>query len=211
MSHHDLSHLNQGPLQDGWQQVQDDEALLLYAICRVHGVRRVIEFGGCQGYSARNFVAAVDYEPGGTVYSVDIVVVPTVAPNHVCINKSAADVTPEDFHSQPADLVFFDCHDYHASRTAFDRLVAAGIITDDTLLALHDTGTFDDQRWPWFYPLVGGGYGNHYAERRLACDFRDYGYQRITFHTKRPIGPMRGRYGLTVCAKPQPMPYEIAV
>ena len=57
MAVYDLSHLTQETHHPGGA-IQDDEALLLFAMIRVMHLRRVLEIGGLDGYSARNFLAA---------------------------------------------------------------------------------------------------------------------------------------------------------
>lgn len=47
---YDLSHLTQPDHQRVMTPIQDDEALFLYALCRVTQARLVVEFGGGEGY-----------------------------------------------------------------------------------------------------------------------------------------------------------------
>jgi len=57
---HDLAHIGwQGRKQDVVGPLQDDEALLLFALSRALGVNRVLEIGSLNGDSARNFLSAV--------------------------------------------------------------------------------------------------------------------------------------------------------
>jgi hypothetical protein len=63
---------------------------------------------------------------------------------------------PEDVGSAPLDLVFFDAHVYVAQMDAFLRLSRAGIITDETVIGLHDTNLHPTQPAPWAYPVEGG-------------------------------------------------------
>src|SRR5436305_2721839 len=135
---YDLSHLTQPDDQLLFGPVQDDEALLLFAMVRVMRLYRILEVGGLGGYSARNFLRAVGDR--GKVYTVDINPVPSLAPNHVTLQKSCAQVTATDLNGEALDLVFFDCHVYDAQMELFAGLRAAGTITEGTLLALHDTG-----------------------------------------------------------------------
>src|SRR5947208_2964881 len=86
---YDLSHLVQDAAQAVVGPIQDDEALLLYSICRVTCAARVAEFGGQSGYSARNFVAAISGKPGAALYTVDMSPVPLVSPIHRFIHKAA--------------------------------------------------------------------------------------------------------------------------
>jgi predicted O-methyltransferase YrrM len=61
---YDLSHLTQPSHQNVSGPIQDDEALLLFALIRVMCMRRVLEVGGLFGYSATNFIQAVGPEAG---------------------------------------------------------------------------------------------------------------------------------------------------
>jgi predicted O-methyltransferase YrrM len=65
MATFDLSHLVQPRSQAVGGPIQDDEALLLYAIVRVMRLRTILEIGGLDGYSARNFLKAVGKFKGG--------------------------------------------------------------------------------------------------------------------------------------------------
>lgn len=49
--------------------LQDDEALLLYAVVRGMRLSRILEVGGLDGYSARNFLQAME-PTQGMVYTV---------------------------------------------------------------------------------------------------------------------------------------------
>lgn len=126
---YNLEHLVQEPSQAVFGPIQDDEALLLSAVCRVACAARIAEFGGESVYSARNFLAAVDGSPEGKVYTVDSGPVPVLAPNHRFIRKFAKDVVLEDFDRQPLDLVFFDCHDFAQQLEAFLVLARGGVVT----------------------------------------------------------------------------------
>lgn len=55
----DLSHLTQPADEAVVGPVQDSEALLLYALVRVTLARKIVEVGGLDGYSARNFLRAM--------------------------------------------------------------------------------------------------------------------------------------------------------
>lgn len=195
---YDLDHLTQPPSQEVCGPIQDDEALLLFAVCRVCCAKRIAEFGGQSGYSARNFLAAVRGFPDAAVYTVDPAAVPQLGPEHRLVVKIARDVTSEDFDRRPLDLVFFDCHDYHQQLAAFHRLADSGIITRATMLALHDTGTHPALFVPWAYS-GDSGYIHQPAERALANAFQDLGYECVSFHAPEPPPPLRYRHGLTLC------------
>ncbi|GAB4815706.1 hypothetical protein N2152v2_002752 [Parachlorella kessleri] len=71
---------------------------------------RVLEVGGLAGYSATNFLKALE-PTSGVVYTVDINPVPVVdSTRHKPIMKNAALLTVADVDSKPLDLIFFDAH-----------------------------------------------------------------------------------------------------
>src|SRR5262249_42625318 len=178
---YELSHLVQDPTQAVFGPIQDDEALLLFAVCRVTCARRVAEFGGESGYSARNFLAAVGGLPGAAVYTVDAEPVPVLSPAHKFVHKLAKDVVPEDFDARPLDLVFFDCHDFAQQMRAFRTLSEGSVITRATLVAVHDTGPHPEKLVPWAY-RGEGGYLHRPEERAMVTALQDLGYECISFH-----------------------------
>ena len=184
MARYDLKHLKQPAKQLGGGAIQDDEALFLYSIVVGMRLKRILEIGGLKGYSATNFLAAVG--PQGTVYTCDVNDVDKVRPNHIIIKKSAADLAPEDFDGIPLELVFFDCHVLSAQMKAFNTLTKAGIITDKTVLALHDTNTFPNNREilpPDAYAVNDGTFVHQPVERIMVNDFVDMGYSPFLLHT----------------------------
>lgn len=84
-------------------------------------------------------MAALQYKENSVVYTVDINPVESQSANHICIQKDARLLISDDVDNKPLDLVFFDCHEFDVHVHMFIRLKDAGIITDKTVLALHDT------------------------------------------------------------------------
>jgi SAM-dependent methyltransferase len=183
MANFDLSHLVQPPSQAVLGPIQDDEALLLFALIRVMRLRTVLEIGALGGYSAANFLKAVGAD--GAVFSCDVNPVATLAPNHRVIIKNARLLDKNDFDDVRLDLVFFDCHNYQVQMELFVSLRRAGVIVDRTILALHDTNLHPRQMLPWAYPVTGEdvGFVHQPAERRMVNDFKRMGYDAICFHT----------------------------
>jgi hypothetical protein len=195
---YDLSHLTQPPDQYVCGPIQDDEALLLFALIRVMRIRRVLEIGGLSGYSAANFVRAVGSL--GVVYTIDINPVRQVAPNHVPIVMDATKATPSVFGNEPLDLIFFDCHVFDAQMTLLSRLAGGGMVADRTVLALHDTNLHpNNENAPWSYQ-VEGGWVHQPVERRMVNELRTLGYDAIALDTEpRAHGPdLPVRHGLTI-------------
>ena len=106
--------------------IQDDEALLLFALVQASHVRRVLEIGGRLGDSAYNFVQGLHRKNGSRVYSVDTARVPRVygtTANHTPIQKDARALVLADVDNEPIDLLFLDCHDFLATRASLTRLL----------------------------------------------------------------------------------------
>lgn len=194
-----LDHLTQSEGQrDAGKAIQDDEALFLYAIVRGLRIKTILEFGGLHGYSAKNFIEAAG--PGGILFTCDLEPVDKMGENHICIQKDAALITPQDVDNKLLELIFFDCHSFAAQMAAFHALRSAGLIADRTILALHDTNTAPTKLRDRYYELPGGGFIHEPAERRMVNEFVKMGYHAFMFHTDpskhSPDFPMRK--GITV-------------
>jgi hypothetical protein len=200
---HNLAHLVQPEPQEVWGPIQDDEALLLFALIRTVRMRRILEVGGLHGYSATNFLAAMG---GGEVYTIDLNPVPSVGPGHTTIQKDIAHVTAADLCGRAVDLVFFDCHVFEAQIAAFRNLRAQHIITDATYVAIHDTGLHPRQFASTSY-AVSGGWVHQPSERQMVNELHRMGYDAISFHTTADAhGPhLPFRHGLTLLRMFRPL------
>lgn len=211
MARYNLNHLTQPEEQNVPGPIQDDEALLLFALIRVTRIKRVLELGSFPGYSAKNFCEALGGE--GKVYSADWGVdgvTPQVADNHKVIAKNVADVTADDVDNEPLDLVFFDCHAYEAELCVFQNLRRAGIITDKTIFVFHDTNLLpseDALGYPNISYEVKGGWVFCPPERQLVNDFKDMGYDILNLGTDKDVhGPrLPYRCGLSIARKFTPL------
>jgi predicted O-methyltransferase YrrM len=201
MVRYDLSHLTQDDTQRVLGPIQDDEALFLYALIRGNRMSRVLELGGLTGYSASNFLAALGCR--GMLYTVDVNPVPVLASNHIVIVKNALDLESTDVGSQPLDLVFFDCHDM-VQMQVFERFLELGLITDETVLALHDTNLHYPPFQVWG-PFVAaeGGFAHQPVEREMVNLLRARGYDCFSIRTtkERHSEAFPFRHGLTVCQR----------
>lgn len=208
---YNLQHLTQDDSQSKPGAIQDDEALLLFALIKVTRIKRIVEFGGIWGNSARNFCEAIGDE--GAVYTVDWGVegiTPIQGNHHKVITKNCADVTPEDLDNIPVDLVFFDCHAYEAELCGFQTLRRAGIITDKTIFVFHDTNLLpseDALGYPNISYEVKDGWVFCPPERQLVNDFKSMGYDIINLHTNREVHSMSFPYrcGLSIARKFVPL------
>ena len=208
----DMQHLGwQGREQAVLGPIQDDEALLLYAMIRTTQVRRVAEIGGYQGFSAQNFMAALRNKgPNATLYTFDVNAVPQQravgsGPRHIPVVKDARDVNASDLHHAPLDLLFLDCHDFSATTALLARLLGQTMLAHDAYVALHDTGLHPIPVFEGSRPIVGNErlWIHQAAERKIADwlihnDFRGH-WQRISFHDDwAATAPLRYRHGLTL-------------
>jgi hypothetical protein len=209
MVKYNLDHLTQPAAQNVAGPIQDDEALFLYSIIRGSRLSRILEIGGLGGYSARNFLRALNYGKPGTLYTCDLNPVPKLADNHKVIIKNALDLNNEDLDNAPLDLIFFDCHNMIQMKI-YNNFLNSGIINDKTILALHDTNLH--YPFPGFQP--GGiyikqenGYAHQPVERKMVNLFKDMGYdifQISTDQTKHDAS-FPFRHGLTVCKMFRPL------
>lgn len=191
MVKYNLDHLVQPDAQMVCGPIQDDEALLLYALVKTMRMKRILEVGGLDGYSARNFLASM--EEGGTLHTVDVNPVRKLSKNHHVINKDIIDVTADDMPKRPLDMVFFDCH-HPGQMVLYHRLLAAGTINRSTFIALHDTAVHYDHRGrPRVHQLV---------EREMTVAFGKMGYQVLCLNPKKENmdGSIPFRHGLSLCA-----------
>lgn len=202
MVNYNLDHLTQPDNQRVLGPIQDDEALFLYSIVRGMRLNRVLEFGGLSGYSATNFLRAMD-KVDGILYTVDLNPVPVRGPNHKVIVKNALNMTAADVDSKPLDLVFFDCHDM-VQMDIYHRFVEQGIINDATVLALHDTNLHYAPYNVWG-PFVAteGGYAHQPVERRMVNAFKDMDYNVFLLHTTKDkhSADFPFRHGVAICQK----------
>lgn len=187
----DLSHLTQ-PNRFVFGPVQDEEALLLYALVRCLGARRVLEVGGLDGYSARNFLAA-----GAEVWTVDINPVPVQSPKHTVIRSNIDSV---GLRSLPVfDLVFYDAHALE-QQYAFHRMAQeVGVISDETTVVVHDTGLHKQNHSGWA-PPCRGKFAHQHAERLFVERLAAEGWQRVHVHDDEADEP---RHGLTILQLPR--------
>lgn len=213
MVNYDLDHLTQPDHQRVVGPIQDDEALFLYSIIRGMRLSRILEFGGLDGYSARNFIKAAESIPYNNenykVYTVDIQKVPSQGDetHHKVITKDAKDLTNEDLDNKPIEFVFFDCHDM-SQLNVYYLLKSKNIITDETVIGLHDTNL----HFPQFTGKFMTGkpdepYPHQSVERIMVNTFKSLGYDCFSLHTthEKHSREFPCRHGVTICQKFKPM------
>lgn len=199
---YDLTHLTQSESQEVIGPIQDDEALFLYSIVRGMRLSRILEVGGLRGYSAVNFLKALEKSKKAVLYTVDLNKVRKISENHKVITKDIRDLTREDLDNEPIDLIFFDCHNFDAQILAYKRLLRKGLITDRTILALHDTNLHPRKYTESSYK-ISSGYVHQKAERMMVNYFKKLGYDVFSLHTDMKIHDSKFpfRHGISICSK----------
>lgn len=191
MTKYNLEHLTQNT-QEVIGPIQDDEALLLYALIKCTRAATIFEAGGFQGYSARNFLAALGKQ-GGVVYSADICPQVKLAPNHIVLHGCVSLI---DVNALPRlDFVFYDCHAYAETLTFHDNAVAAGIIDSGTMIAVHDTGLHPYLIHPISSEIVPGCWMHVDTERRIVNALVERGWHAVCVHADGRTPP---RHGVTL-------------
>ena len=212
---YDISHLTQetdvvfGP-------IQDDEALFLYSLIKICGIKYIIEVGGLHGYSSLNFLQALADE--GRLITVD----PNFTDqnkllqksNFTLISKNIQDVDVCQIPVPRIDCIFFDCHDVEVEYEFLIKAISCGLVSDNTIVIIHDTGTHPDTEIP--YPgqiflndkSLNGNYG--FSNKALMKDMElvnkiieELGYSALHLHINNldlPKG-VSFRHGLTILNK----------
>lgn len=197
---YDLSHLTQPREQKLLGPIQDDEALFLYAIVRGLRFSSVLEIGGLRGYSARNFLQAMK-PTQGIMYTVDIQEVPPVHPTrHKTILKDVRTLEAADVDNKPVDLIFFDAHLVEPQMEMFDRLEGAGLISNSTVLAFHDTHLWPYAAADWAIKTPDG-FMHRSAERDMVTIFKQRGWDAFMLHPTfgaMKAGGLAFRHGMVV-------------
>lgn len=203
MVYYDLTHLIQQENQNVSGPIQDDEALFIYSIIRGCRLERILEIGGLNGYSGKNFLQALSYSNKGILYTCDINDVPKLGENHKVIVKNALDLSKDDLDNKTLDLVFFDCHDI-IQLNIYEKLLKNNIIDDKTILALHDTNLhYSPYQHCGKYISADDGYAHQQVERHMVNIFKEKGYDIFSISTDatKHNADFPVRHGITVCKK----------
>jgi hypothetical protein len=123
----------------------------------------------------------------------------------VTICRDAGEITEIDVGEKPLDLVFFDCHAYAAQMEVHRRLSQSGIITDRTVLVLHDNNLLPS-RFVASYP-VEDGWRHIEVEPRMVNEFKKMGYDIFCLHTEMSVHSeeLPYRWGLTIARRFKPL------
>ena len=136
---YDLSHLTQNTTKVRGP-IQDDEALFLYALIRVIGIKYIVEIGSLEGYSTQNFLKAINGE--GKVISIDPAFnnLYNIQDKNFChINNYCEKVSIKNLAIPRIDLLFFDCHQLIPQIDFLQRCIQNELVNDNTIIVLHDT------------------------------------------------------------------------
>jgi predicted O-methyltransferase YrrM len=158
----DLAHLTLAREAMGGA-VQRDEALLLHGLLRVLRPKTVVEIGFYRGYSAFNFLRALDedarlysfdHDPRCEEHAAELF---KGDPRVIVRQRSQAELVAADIDGRLADFVFLDAsHDLTLNQETFERLLP--LMQPDAILAVHDTGTMprellaDMEHWALWQP-----------------------------------------------------------
>jgi hypothetical protein len=194
---YNLEHLTQDVDQTLLGPIQDDEALLLFSIIKTMRLKNIIEIGGLSGYSAKNFLAAVDT---GKVYTIDINPVKKISQNHIVIEKDCRYITRDDI-SENIDLIFFDAHVYDEQIIFFNALREHQLIDDNVVLAFHDTNLHPRKICESYYIESEKGWCHQPVERKLVNYFKGLNFDAICFHTTMDESSISFRHGITIMKK----------
>ena len=209
------NHLNDAsyPVQNVGGPIQDDEAVMLFGMVRTMGITRILELGGKHGYSAQNFLQAMNCVNGNVsehaMYTVDYQgELKAFDDRHHLLIKDAIRLTAEDVDNTPLGMVFLDCHSFYASLHVLKVLTSQNLLTKNALVAFHDTG-LHQHKAVWFQPAAPDAIGfiTQPTERILAQWLVWYdessNWQRISFHDdvrqlRLGAGQQWFRHGITI-------------
>lgn len=172
--------------------IQKEDALLLYAVLKILCPKNIIEFGTQKGYSTKLFIKAMRDDAYLTTYDTDRLDKETqdkiTHPRVKIINDSQ-----ENFSStESVDFVFMDAsHNLEINQKTFIKLLP--LLTDNCIIAVHDTGTTKDE-------VSGHGYylGEEFIHQPDERKFVNWimetcNASAMNFHTLR-----ERRYGMTL-------------
>lgn len=177
---YNLDHLTQADTQEVFGPIQDDEALVLFALIRCMRIRNVVEVGSQHGYSAKNFLEAVG--KNGHVIGIDINETPKLADNHTTIIKDISLITENEIPWE-IDLVFYDCHNLQAQMSFHSRMIQFNKITKKTTIVLHDTNLYPSGVVQHAYKIKDG-WVHQPDERKMVNLLVEQGWSAVCLHTR---------------------------
>lgn len=195
--------------------ITDRELCFLYGLLTSLNPKTVVEIGGGEvGFSSIIFCDALKYRTDSVLYSIDVLEMQQRCDNHVRIQKSCSEVTTEDLNNSKIDIIFFDAHCVIPQLEFYHNMLKANLITDDTVLILHDTNCFHKPYAEKFMEKFVKGFGeeteegfiHQWVERNLVNYFKLKGYDVFNLKTKRENHneEFTHLFGLSICQKFKP-------
>lgn len=190
----------------------EQEILFLSGLISSLNPKTIVELGGGGiGTSSMVFLNAIQKRKDSKVYSIDICEMIKRGDNHILIQKNCADVECEELDNSHIDILFFDAHVIWPQFDFYHKMVESKLITEKTILILHDTNYFYEPYTSKFMssnPNFPGietekGYVHQAVERTLVNYFKLQGYDIFSLKTK-PENHNENYeflYGLSVCQK----------
>jgi len=171
--------------------IQKEDELLLTAVIRMTCPKKAVELGYLQGYSARLILSALNSD--SKLVSYDNSTVGYIDDRRFEFkNKSQTDYDEKD-----VDFLFFDAsHDLVLNQITFNK--AVGGLNDGAIVAIHDTGLWNQMIMDTGGKWIGGGYAHRLGEREFVNWIKEKypEFQIINFHTLNET-----RHGMTLLQK----------
>jgi hypothetical protein len=180
---YDLTHFTQEPSQLLYT-LQDDEALVLYALIRCMRLKTIIECGTIEPTSTINFLKALDGD--GNLISITSPNFPISSNDsrHSVFAKDMSDLSISEFPSTPIDLIYFDGQRYPFQMRMYLQLREWGLLSEKVILAIHDTNCHPVCLLNGSQEVTEGFVHSSHA-RLLVNDFNKIGFQSFCLHTSR--------------------------
>ncbi len=170
--------------------VQDCDVLLLQAVIKMTCPLNLVELGYLNGYSTRKILEAMRPDAKLTSYDSTVRGTDIIDERLTFKNQSQIEVNEKDI-----DFIFFDAsHDLEINKETWKKLN----LTDDCIIAIHDTGLWDKMIMDTGGQWIGKGYAHRQGERDFVKWIKENEpeYQIINFHTLKET-----RHGITLIQK----------
>lgn len=170
--------------------IQNEDVLLLQAVIKMTCPLNLVELGYLNGYSTNKILEAMLPEAHLTSYDCTVTGSNITDTRFTFKNKSQTEVEENDI-----DFIFFDAsHDLEINKETWKNLH----LTDNCIIAIHDTGLWDKMLMDTGGHWIGEGYAHRPGEREFVNWLKETypEYQVINFHTLRQT-----RHGITLIQK----------
>lgn len=170
--------------------IQEEDVLLIQAVIRMTAPLKCVEFGYLNGFSAQSMLNVM--RPDAKLISYDNSIIGNIQdPRFTFKHKSQT-----EYEEEGIDFVFFDAsHDFELNRETFNKVV--GTLNDGAIVAVHDTGLWNEMVLDTGGHWVGGGYAHRVGEREFVnWVSKTHSFKPIHFHSMREL-----RHGMTLLQK----------